>query len=222
MPRSNDRIARTLTLRDRVYQKLRDDIRAGVFDPGARLIELDLAERYGVSRTPIREALLQLAREGFIASSGRGYMLPADTRQEILDRLEVRELLDVAMVRGVAARSDDARDAGLERIYAKAKTAHKANRAKSFASAQKEFRQFLREHCGNSVLAHHSEMVDDSFRQARAQLYEDRENRELTLAGDRELIDALAQNDPDRAEAQTRRFLERVRSFYRDTPGSGD
>ncbi|MBZ6377149.1 MULTISPECIES: GntR family transcriptional regulator [Pacificimonas] len=220
MARTSDRIVRQGTLRDRVYQKLRDDIRTGAFDAGSRLVEVELAERYGVSRTPIREALVQLAREGFVAKSGRGYAMLMDSQEDIADRLAVRELLDVAMVRGVATRPSSERDAGLERLYAKALTAHRNNRPRAFATAQKEFRQFLRTQCGNAVLAHHNEMVDDSFRRARAQLYEDRDNREVTLSGDRELIDALTQNDPDRAEAQTRRFLERVRSFYRDLPSA--
>ena len=215
MARAPNRIAPIETLRDKAYQNLRGDIRAGLFAPGERLVELDLADHYGVSRTPIREALLQLAREGLIAKAGRSFVVPVDSRQVIMDRLAVRELFDVAIVRALAEKADEACIAGLEHVYNKASRAHKGNRAKTFATAQQEFRQLLRDNCGNAVLAHHSEMVDDSFQQARAHLYEDERNREVTLAGDRTLIDAIIRKDPDAAEAQTRRFLNRVRSFYR-------
>lgn len=215
MARAPNRIAPIETLRDKAYQSLRGDIRAGLFAPGERLVELDLAEHYGVSRTPIREALLQLAREGLIAKAGRSFVVPVDSQQIIMDRLAVRELFDVAVVRALAERADETCIGGLEHVYNKASRAHAANRAKSFATAQQEFRQLLRDNCGNPVLARHSEMVDDSFQQARAHLYENERNREITLAGDRTLIDAIIRNDPDAAEAQTRRFLDRVRSFYR-------
>lgn len=219
MARAQDRITPGETLRDKAYRKLRGDIRAGQFAPGERLVELDLAEHYGVSRTPIREALLQLAREGFIAKAERGFILPVDDQQITMHRLAVRELLDVAVVRNLANLADEECTRGLEHLYVKAQRAHEANRAKSFATAQQEFRQFMREKCGNPVLAHHNEMIDDSFQQARAYLYEDARNREITLAGDRTLIDAISGNDADGAEAQTRRFLDRVRSFYRTGEG---
>jgi len=53
--RREGRSAGQTGLRDQVYELIRDDMRSGVLTPGQRLVEVDLAEKYGVSRTPVRE-----------------------------------------------------------------------------------------------------------------------------------------------------------------------
>ncbi|HEX4562275.1 MAG TPA: GntR family transcriptional regulator [Gemmatimonadales bacterium] len=53
----------------RVYAALRDGIVRGTLAPGARLVEIDIAQRLGVSRTPVREALTRLEREGYVATA---------------------------------------------------------------------------------------------------------------------------------------------------------
>ncbi len=89
-------------LRDQVYQRIREALSTGQIEPGQRMPEIALAERYGVSRTPIREALFQLQREGTCSRRrDRGYVAPKDTRDAVADRLEVRRLLDVALVSAV-------------------------------------------------------------------------------------------------------------------------
>lgn len=55
-----------------VYLRLRDLIVRGQMSPGSRLVEADLAQRLGVSRTPVRSALLKLQQEGYVSSSGKG------------------------------------------------------------------------------------------------------------------------------------------------------
>ncbi len=56
----------TRTIREQITQKIRDDLVAGVFEDGQALREAQLAERFGVSRGPIRDAFLQLTHEGFL------------------------------------------------------------------------------------------------------------------------------------------------------------
>jgi len=80
-------VAPSERLRDLVYRRMREELQSGVLAPGARLVETQLAEAYGVSRTPVREALLQLAREGVLAAEGRGYVVQVDTQKDIIDRL---------------------------------------------------------------------------------------------------------------------------------------
>ena len=84
-----------------------DDLRTGALAPGERLVEVTLAKQLGVSRTPVREALFQLASDGLLAESSRGYMLPVHTTEEIRDRLEIRRLLEREILRRACEEASD-------------------------------------------------------------------------------------------------------------------
>jgi len=77
----------------------------GDLAPGERLAEVALAERLGVSRTPIRQALPALAREGLLAAAGRrGYLVRSFSPQDVLDAIETRGLLEGLAARRIAER----------------------------------------------------------------------------------------------------------------------
>jgi DNA-binding GntR family transcriptional regulator len=73
-------------LREQVYQELLARLHCGEFAPGSRVRDTTLAQQLGVSRTPVREALLRLAREGVLdADTGRGFRLRPFARKELRD-----------------------------------------------------------------------------------------------------------------------------------------
>ena len=77
----------------------------GELAPGERLAELTLAERLGVSRTPIRQALPALAREGLLSAAGRrGYVVRSFSPQDVLDAIETRGLLEGLAARRIAEK----------------------------------------------------------------------------------------------------------------------
>jgi GntR family transcriptional regulator, vanillate catabolism transcriptional regulator len=87
---------------------LRELVFSGEFAPGERLSEVELAERLGVSRTPLRMALMTLAHEGLLEPlSRRGFVVRAFSRSDIADAIELRGVLE-----GTAARF------AAERLYA--------------------------------------------------------------------------------------------------------
>jgi len=75
---------------EEVHNRLRDMAIFFEFKPGERLNEASLAEQLGVSRTPVREALMTLAHEGFLEQSGRGYVRRRFDVQEMKDLYELR------------------------------------------------------------------------------------------------------------------------------------
>jgi DNA-binding GntR family transcriptional regulator len=87
-----------------VYEQVRADIISGRFKPGQALIELELAAQYGISRTPVREALQRLETEQFVKRGVRGFEVKSFTPEEILDIYDVRITLEVAAARGAATR----------------------------------------------------------------------------------------------------------------------
>ena len=88
-----------------VALRLREMILRGDLAPGERLAEVGLAERLGVSRTPIRQALPALAREGLLSAAGRrGYVVRSFSPQDVVDAIETRGLLEGLAARRIAER----------------------------------------------------------------------------------------------------------------------
>ncbi|MDR1513249.1 MAG: GntR family transcriptional regulator [Propionibacteriaceae bacterium] len=108
------------------YLRLREDILAGEFPVGAQLLETTLATRYGVSRTPIREALALLEHDGLIERVSRGFRVRAGTPQDVLEAYEARVALEPAAAAAAAQRSGDLELVQLARLQEKAEQATEA------------------------------------------------------------------------------------------------
>lgn len=103
--------ARVHTVRDQIADQLRSDLISGKFKPGERLREEDMADRFGVSRGPIRDVLLQLTKEGLLMSRrNAGVMvneLPSPALQKLMVDLRLRiELFAVQNVVGKLSEED--------------------------------------------------------------------------------------------------------------------
>lgn len=105
---------------DAAYERLREEILHWRLLPGTPLSEIDLAERLGVSRTPLRAALARLALEGLVDTSrGRTGVVSDVSAESITDLFELREALETQAARLVARRRDaDVFDALAERFAA--------------------------------------------------------------------------------------------------------
>ena len=85
-----DNVYKRVSLVDRVFEKIEDDILFGRYPRGEVLTEMRLAEELGVSRTPIHDALLRLAEERLIEDNGRGFTVLGITREDVEDIMEIR------------------------------------------------------------------------------------------------------------------------------------
>jgi DNA-binding GntR family transcriptional regulator len=98
-----------------VYFALKQAIISGVITPGIIVNENDLAQRYSVSRTPVREALILLGQEGFVESLPRaGYMVTQLTIAEVQESFHLREVLEVEAARLAATSISVTELSGLE------------------------------------------------------------------------------------------------------------
>ncbi len=97
-----------LPLRDIVFQTLRKAILTGELEPGERLMEIQLGEKLGVSRTPIREAIRKLELEGLVIMVPRkGAQVAQFTEKDIQDVLEVRAALEALAAKIACKRMDE-------------------------------------------------------------------------------------------------------------------
>jgi DNA-binding GntR family transcriptional regulator len=107
----------TTTLSDEVANRLRNAIRTGEFPLGTRLVERELAERLGVSRIPVREAIQQLVEEGLVQKTPhRGTFVHSPTRNEIEEISSLRVLLECFVIERVMGNWETSHETRLRQI----------------------------------------------------------------------------------------------------------
>jgi DNA-binding GntR family transcriptional regulator len=116
-----DDVAKTVVrapLAQQVYLALKDAIVRGELKQGERLVELDLARRYGLSQAPVREALARLAKEGLVVSyPHKGTFVSNFTDQDIDEIYSFREIIEPFAIRRAVERLTDADLEQLRRCY---------------------------------------------------------------------------------------------------------
>src|SRR5207248_4495741 len=110
-------------LRDKVVEELRRRIIDGAYEPGHRLTEERLADDFGVSRNPVREAIRVLESEGFlVAQPRRGAVVARMSVQDVEDLFDVRLALEVLAASLAAERLGSGDSAALTKLLARART----------------------------------------------------------------------------------------------------
>lgn len=135
------------------YERIKQAILDGTFQPGAALVESAVAEWCGVSRTPIREALTRLQQDGLIYKTDRGMTVKERAPEEILDIYEVRISLEAAAARIAAERYTAIDRLRLERLLARLRSIDKPL-ADEIAQRNREF------HRGIWLASHNESLID--------------------------------------------------------------
>lgn len=140
-------------LRDVIYRELLRDILTGRIGSGEKLREAELAERFQVSRTPIREALLQLEREGFTAHSKNvGSVVKKLSAAEIEETYDIVALLESQATSIAVARLKEKDLAFLKRLQQSMQESADRERLTEYVKLNAEFHDFFAEKCGNRKL----------------------------------------------------------------------
>lgn len=136
----------------RVYDAIFAEITEGRLQPGARLIQEDLAEAYGVSRQPVQQALLLLRQHGIIQDAARrGFVVPPLDVEHVRNLYQVRSALD-GLASRMAAERGRARAGEGEPILAAGRAALAAGSIKGLIEADVAFHGFVSEISGNPII----------------------------------------------------------------------
>ncbi len=142
-----------LPLRDVVFNTLREAILRGDLKPGDRLMEIQLAEKLGVSRTPIREAIRMLENEGLAVTFPRkGATVAAMTTKDMEDVLQIREALEELAVRLACDRITEEGIESLRKNMQAFEDSIKNGNIKSIAKCDEDFHDIIFESSGNPRL----------------------------------------------------------------------
>jgi DNA-binding GntR family transcriptional regulator len=213
-------LARAEPLTERVAGTIRHAILTGQLTPGTRLSVPDLARRLGVSRTPAREALLVLQRDGLIGARGTsGMEVLVGDQQGLLELLEVREAMEGLAARLAAERMADAdrvRLAKLIDLHLAALEEHDLDR---HVELDAKFHGLLREGAQNARLGDMLERIEHQVVLINRTLSDSVGFEPRALKKDHKAIaDAISAHDPDRAEAAMRKHVRRMRDFLLSKP----
>ena len=138
----------------RVYDRVRDNILKLKLAPGADVNEASLEEEFGVSRTPVREALIRLASEGLITLlPNQGARVSSIELSDIAQMFEMLELTQRAVTRWCAVRRDDADIAELRWLSATFTASTRALDPNSMGEVNRTFHSKIAACCGNKFLA---------------------------------------------------------------------
>ncbi|MGI5473072.1 GntR family transcriptional regulator [Streptomyces sp. CA-132043] len=149
------RLPRT-SMQARVADELRQMIISGELQPGSSLSEMTLSENFGVSRTPIREALKQLQIEGLVQVRPRvGTFVAVPSRREVTELFQMKELLEGAAARLLALRGRVPEVDRLQATMQEADEAVRAGDAERYAELVHEFHELIVIGADNSKLVAH-------------------------------------------------------------------
>ena len=202
-------------LRSLVSDELRRLVVTGELPPGSRIVEDRLAERLGVSRNPVREALQALAAEGFVEIlPRRGAMVAQITPEQAEDLFDVRTALEPLAARLAARRADDAGVDRLREVLARARAATDAGELDLLAACNTEFHSLVVDLSGNDYLgllvAPMARRVQWVFRTTAPT------RAPHSWTEHEELMRAIASGDEEYAEAVARSHVAAARASYRD------
>jgi DNA-binding GntR family transcriptional regulator len=204
-----------MALGELVYTSLQTHLRSGAVAAGQPLQEVQLAEMLGVSRTPVREAMMRLASEGLLSTEGRSFVVPELSLADVDYIYEVRFLIEPAALRGIAAlAADPAVRAPIDAALAAAVAAHEAGDASAFRQAAARFRAAWLALVPNPRLVRVVEQYADHMQHIRAMTLGDPEVRAIVLHGLTQIALALAKGDGEAAAAAMHENLWQAKKAF--------
>jgi DNA-binding GntR family transcriptional regulator len=198
------RPVRRRNLEDEVLVRLREAIRGGRYRPGDRLRQEDLASRLGVSRTPLRHALVQLEQEGLVEEGTQGFRVTLPEYRDVLDLFEICAAIEGVVARLAAERIDDRWLRRLEGAAGR-DSARPAVRAGGDPS---EFHDLVAAAAGNDAIVRLRPVALSMTRLATHDVVAlSRADKAQSKAQHRAIIEALRRRDGAAAERLTRAHL---------------
>jgi DNA-binding GntR family transcriptional regulator len=196
------RLKKHKTLREQIVSSLRESIVKGELSSGQKLTEPELAEKLGISRTPIREAFRQLESEGFLTViPRRGAVVSSLTRKEIEDFYEIKSLLEGYAAR-VAAEKITKKDIDkLRKLNEQLEALTQGDDVEAFFRKNNEFHNTFIALCGNEKLLELRSDLVQKFLRFRLQALAVPGRLMESVKQHRVIIRALAKKDGRLAEA---------------------
>ncbi len=197
-----------LPLREVVFLRLRQAILQGELQPGERLMEIQLANQLGVSRTPIREAIRKLELEGLVSMKPRrGAEVASITIKDMQDVLEVRGTLEELAVELCCAKEDDSWIEELKNANKVFEAAVKSGELLIIADADVNFHDIIYKATGNRRLIQIVNNLREQIYRYRLEYIKNEEARKELIEEHEKIIGYISRKDKDGAKEAMRKHI---------------
>jgi len=196
-------------LKDLAFDSLKEAILAGDLKPGVLYSEPGSAKQLGISRTPVREALLDLSSRGFVAFiPRRGFQIKEITEKSFRELYAFRMVLETGIIRIAAPRINEAAIRRLEALHKQDRRAAARQDMHGFINVNREFHGFLAALTENSFLISSFENVRELIELASLNIIGRTHRMPKAVTEHKAIIDRLRERDAEGAVAMMQRHIQ--------------
>lgn len=198
-------------LREIVFEYLRNSILNGELEPGERLMELQLAQQLGVSRTPVREAIRKLELEGLVEMIPRKGAYVADVSiKDILDILEVRMFLEGLAAYFAAERMSDEEIEELKEISKKFENEIVTMEKEEMIELDNKFHDMIIKGSRNNKLLQIVQGLQEQFQRFRVIYFNEYNEHEDLVKYHTAIVNAISNRDSKEAQDYAQTHVEMI------------
>lgn len=211
------KLIRPKSLKEMVADELRMRIIDGRLRLGAGLSENGLAAELGISKTPVREALLQLKQEGLVeVQPQRGTYVFRLAAEQVIMISELREILEVAAIEAALRRNADALTERMSVLYAGMQQAYNAGDPVGYRRLDGEYHEAIIELCGNPYIRSAYSQIGFCVQALRSRLSHEAQLNKLSIADHREMLRLVKACDVPALQALMRAHIHQTKQSYLD------
>ncbi|HLE08053.1 MAG TPA: GntR family transcriptional regulator [Thermodesulfobacteriota bacterium] len=202
-------VEKPLTLRERIVGFVKDSIITGRLKQGERVPEHKIAESFGISRTPIREAFRQLESEGFISVTPRkGAVVCPITAKDVRDFYAIKSLLEGYAAREACAKFTEKEIKKMKSLNQQMQRCAEADDVKGFFRLDNQFHETFLRLCGNDKLCALAHQIVQQFERFRVTALSLPGRMKTSVKQHEEIISAFIQHNEERVEILVRANAE--------------
>lgn len=201
-------------LRELIYLELKRRILTGEIESHTRLMEIELADKMNVSRTPIREAVRKLAAEGLVVIEPRhGAYVSEISIKDLEDVFEVREALG-ELAAGIAAeRATEEDKAALNKLLRLNQLAIENHNRDEMVEYDEKLHNYIVECSGNKTLIQMVKQVQELSMRFRYVYYDDQSKYMIQPVEHKRIVDAIVAGDPEAARKAAKEHIATLKAF---------
>jgi DNA-binding GntR family transcriptional regulator len=214
-------IEQPVPIRKQVYEHLRDQILNHTIEPSSRLVEAKIAKELGISRTPIREALHLLEKDGFVESIPRvGYTVKGLDQDELDEIFEIRLVIEKLVCIRAIEKIDAASIQQLEKNIAETEKALEDNTPHRFLDCDEEFHEILVKSAGSKLLFDLCLQLRRLMLRYRAASVKALPSLHSALEGHKRIVQCIKQKDATRLQTELIQHLNYSKEDIRKQAGA--